>query len=104
MTVNLGLRYAQSFSFGTVSFSPAAYYNSGYFLDSLETPRFEVNSFTRVNADLTWQSVDTHYSVSLWGKNLTNVQQLGGVLASALGAVANSYPPATYGIRVGYRF
>jgi iron complex outermembrane receptor protein len=104
LTVNFGLRYAQLFSFGTLSFSPAVYYNSGYFLDSLETPRFEVNSFTRFNADLTWQSVDTHYSVSLWGKNLTNVQQLGGVLASALGAVANSYPPATYGIRVGYRF
>jgi len=30
--------------------------------------------------------------------------EIGGVLASALGAVANSYPPATYGMKFGVRF
>jgi hypothetical protein len=70
----------------------------------LNTPRFEQGSFTRINADLTWLSLDGHYSVSVWGKNLTNARQIGAVLASALGAAANSYPPATYGIKFGLRF
>jgi iron complex outermembrane receptor protein len=103
-TVNAGFRYAQPLPFGQLSISPTAYYNSGYFLDALNTPRFAQDSFTRINADVTWLSLDGHYSASIWGKNLTNAKQVGGVLASALGAVANSYPPATYGMKFGVRF
>ena len=103
-TLNLGITYSWPIPVGKLTLAPTAYYNSGYYLDSVNTPRFHQGSFTRVNASFGWESPDKHYYASLWGKNLTNVKQIGGVLASALGAVANAYAPATFGVSVGYRF
>jgi iron complex outermembrane recepter protein len=103
-TLNLGVNYSWPIPVGRLSLAPTAYYNSGYYLDSVNTPRFHQGSFTRLNASFGWESPDQHYNASLWGKNLTNVKQLGGVLASGLGAVANAYAPATFGVSVGYRF
>jgi iron complex outermembrane recepter protein len=103
-TVNLGITYSWLVPVGRLTVAPTAYYNSGYYLDSINTPRFRQGSFTRVNASVGWESPERHYNASIWGKNLTNVKQIGGVLASGLGAVANAYPPATFGVSVGYRF
>jgi iron complex outermembrane receptor protein len=103
-TVNLTIDYSWPVPFGRLTFTPTAYYNSGYHLDSANSPRFDQGAFTRVNATLTWGSPDAHYRVSVWGKNLTNVKQIGGILISALGPVANGYPPATYGITLEYSF
>ena len=53
---------------------------------------------------MNWDAPDGRYYVQVWGRNLTSVKQLGGVLASALGPVGNGYPPAWYGVTLGYHF
>jgi iron complex outermembrane receptor protein len=103
-TFDLSLNYGFLTSIGRFSLTPTAYYNSGYYLDAANTPRFKQGSFTRLNATARWESVDAHYSVELVGRNLTNVKQLGGVLASSLGPAANGYPPSWYDIKFAYHY
>ncbi|HXR26127.1 MAG TPA: TonB-dependent receptor, partial [Candidatus Binataceae bacterium] len=103
-TLNLSVNYAWQTAIGRFGLTPAAYYNSGYFLDAANSARFKQGAFTKLNATANWESTDKHYTLQLWGKNLTGAKQLGGVLVSALGPAANGYAPATYGIRGAYHW
>jgi len=103
-TFDLSLNYGFLTAIGRFSVTPTAYYNSGYYLDAANTPRFKQGAFTKINATARWESVGERYSIDLVGRNLTNVKQLGGVLPSALGSVANGYPPSWYEVKFAYHY
>jgi iron complex outermembrane receptor protein len=63
--------------------------------------------YVLLNASLTYQLPgNDKFSVSLWGKNLTNKQYYVGVLTEAAnnGDIAAPAPPRTFGIELGYKF
>ncbi len=61
--------------------------------------------YTKVNTSIRWAPDDGQYSVTLWGKNLTNeaIFTYGGTLLSGLHTVQYD-SPRTYGITLSYHF
>lgn len=76
-----------------------------YFSEFNEAPLVE-GSYTLVDASLSYESSDGHWTGAIWGKNLTDEFALGD--ATALGGpriiVQRVIPPLTWGVNVGYRF
>ena len=74
-----------------------------------ETPLSDANSYFLdsyglLDASLSWTSLDDHYRVAVWGKNLTDE------LYATTGATSNFFTtiyqslPRTYGVELEYRF
>lgn len=61
-------------------------------------------SYALVNAQTVWTSPDDRYTVTVWGRNLSNSKPLLTVSSSVLGDQAAYYRPITYGVRVGFKF
>ncbi|HKX78858.1 MAG TPA: TonB-dependent receptor [Novosphingobium sp.] len=101
-TATLGGQYRAPLLGGELTADVNALYNSGFFTEVDEQRR--QGSYVLVNASIGWAAPDEAYSVSIWGKNLTNE----AVLLSKDGAVhatAVSYqPPRTYGVTLGIKF
>ena len=52
-----------------------------------------------IDAQISWESPDSKYRVSIWGKNLTNdLQRLSVTPVSSLFSFEQSTQPRTYGI------
>jgi iron complex outermembrane receptor protein len=57
------------------------------------------------NANVTWTSADNQWSVSAFGKNLTDERyRTASQAVGTLWTFANYGPPRTYGVEVGFRF
>lgn len=101
-TATLGAQYRAPLMGGEVTADVNALYNDGFFTEVDEGRRQD--KYVLVNASLGWVASGEAYSISLWGKNLTNK----AVLLSNDGAVhatASSYnPPRTYGVTLGMKF
>jgi hypothetical protein len=61
-------------------------------------------AFSMVNAALSWTASADRFTVTLWGKNLSNEAVANAILASALGSLAAYQPPRTYGVTAGVKF
>ena len=78
-------------------------YNSGVFLEIDNVVRQP--AYSLINASVKWAPNGGHYTVTLWGDNLTNEAVLAGVVTQNFGThVANYSAPRTYGVKVGYHF
>ena len=101
-TATLGGQYRAPLLGGELTADVNALYNSGFFTEVDEQRR--QGDYVLLNASLAWVAPNKAYSVSVWGKNLTNE----AVLLSEDGAVhatAVSYqPPRTYGVTLGVKF
>jgi hypothetical protein len=58
----------------------------------------EQDDYLLVNTTLNWTSTDGRYSVSLWGRNLTNEAVLASFQTSEVGALGNYRLPRNYGV------
>ncbi len=99
---NLGATYTVMMGgAGRMDLSLHYSYNDGYYFEV--DNRLEQPSFETLNATVAWQP-NANWGVELWGRNLTDevyhVQKLG----SALGDVAVTAAPRTYGVNVSYNF
>ncbi|MXP29462.1 TonB-dependent receptor [Porphyrobacter algicida] len=65
-------------------------------------------AFALINASITYRTADDHWSLSLWGKNLTDKYALANTIISAplysYVSVGSLRPPRTYGLTLGYDF
>ncbi|MFA5630976.1 MAG: TonB-dependent receptor [Porticoccaceae bacterium] len=88
---------------GVFTLSSNLYYNDGFYFE-LDN-RLHVDSFTYLNAALTWTDPSSAYQVTLWGKNLTD-EFTYSMLTGQSGGTDLGGPgePRTFGIRVGYKF
>ncbi len=61
--------------------------------------------YTKLNTSIEWRPAQRHYSVLLWGRNLTNeaVFSYGGTLVNGLHTVSYE-PPRTYGVTFRYDY
>jgi iron complex outermembrane receptor protein len=57
-----------------------------------------------LNASLSWSTPREGFTVSFWGKNLTNETIANALLSSSIGSLASYRPPRTYGITLGTKF
>jgi len=86
----------------SLRFAANLYYSDNYFLSAQNTPRVEQSAYSTLNAKASWLSADSHWSVSLWGNNLTDKFIFSQAEITALGVLAQYAPLRTYGADVKY--
>ena len=78
-------------------------YNNGYYLEADNITK--QTQFARVNATLKWISPNGLYSISVWGRNLTDQAILSYESTLADGSRNGSYDaPRTFGVTLGYDY
>ncbi len=83
----------------------AAYKDRVYF-SQFNHEELSQDSVTTVNANFKFTSADEHWSINLWGKNLTDETIYMGtfVINSSRSNAGFLAPPRTYGLTLGYNF
>jgi iron complex outermembrane receptor protein len=85
-------------------FSANVYYSDNYFLSAQNTPRVQQSAYETVNAKASWLSADRHWTVSVWGNNLTDRYIFSQAEITALGILAQYAPLRTYGGQLMYQW
>lgn len=95
--------YTMHLKHGSFVLSPNIYYNSGFYTEAdnvIHQPRY-----VQAGARVTWSPDDERFSLSLYGKNLTNKRVITYAGVQALGTQLEAFAePRTYGITVGTKF
>jgi iron complex outermembrane receptor protein len=60
--------------------------------------------FTVVNTSLAYTTPDEHWQLTLWGNNIFNETYIAGILISSTATAVTYSKPASYGVKVGYKF
>lgn len=91
---------------GTITFHVDYLYKDEMARDSENTPSAMSDSYELVNASLTWRSPMEEWTVSAWGKNITDERFITSTSTiPAVGAPANSWSkPKEFGLTVSYQF
>ena len=96
-TANLGLSYLVPTTIGDWTLDGQYLHNSGWFAEAdnqLRQPAYD-----NVNAAMHWHVNNGPYTVSLWGRNLTNAQVYTSAAGNFLVSLAQYAPPRTYGVQ-----
>jgi iron complex outermembrane receptor protein len=102
-TFNIGANYQHRFDSGhSIRLSGNAYYSSSYPWDS--GGRIFQDSYVLLNAQAELSFPGDHFSVTVWGKNLTDERVFNYVSISGAGDRSSFADPTTYGITGRFRF
>ena len=96
-TANLGLSYLIPTATGDWTLDGQYLHNSGWFAEAdnqLRQPAYD-----NVNAAVHWHVNNGPYTVSLWGRNLTNALVYTSAAGNFLVSLAQYAPPRTYGVQ-----
>ena len=102
LTLNFGATYDIDLHNGRLQLTGNAYWSDEYFLEASNDTRAMQDSYAVVNASVNWISEDEDWTVSLWGKNITDEEYFGQKLINALGNLSQYAPPVTFGLTVSY--
>lgn len=103
-TANVGPRYTTGeTSTGEYAVSSNVYFTSYYFNSPAGT-EFRQPSYTTVTLRAQWDDPSKHYTVALYGNNVTNVRYRTAVQYNGFGIGASWDAPATWGIELGAKF
>ncbi len=90
---------------GDLELNASMNYRSGAYVQLLNIAGSYRPPMTTVDASLRWLPDDGDYTVTLWGKNLTNeVEILNYLPVSTLFGEYHATPPRTYGVTFGMKF
>jgi iron complex outermembrane receptor protein len=100
-TANLGPRYSTGMlASGEYSIAGNAYYSS-YFFNSPAGTQFRIPSYTTLAVRLEWNDPTRHYTVALYGNNVTNERYRTDIQYTGNGIGSNWNAPATWGLQLG---
>ena len=108
-TASLGLQYTHALAiggdnWGSLTWRGEFQHESETEFDIFNTPTIQDDGFSLWNAYLTWESPDSRWSFSVYGKNLSDtLYQVLAVRSDGLFGNAISFgPPRTYGVQIAY--
>ena len=88
---------------GTIDANVAVSYTSSFFWTPANN--FREDRYTLLNANLKWTAASEKFSVSLYGRNLTNVAYNSNGTDNGNGARAvGPAAPRTYGVTLGFKY
>ena len=102
MTFNAGIVHTLDTSVGKFTSSANVYHNDGFYWES--DNRHAQESYSIVNAQVTWSHPDDSYYVRGFVNNVTDTEYSNFGLASELGDFISAAAPRTYGVKVGVNF
>ena len=98
-TYNLGAVYSVETEIGGIDASVHYYYNDGFYWESEN--RTEEDSYSLVNAQVTWTSLEESWYVRLFVNNLTDEEYSQFGISSQFGDFISASEPRTWGVKVG---
>jgi iron complex outermembrane receptor protein len=101
-TANLGASYHTPLARGDLTLSGNLYYTSKFYFDPSQ--QFVQNSYTVLGLRAQWVDPSDHYTVALYGNDVTDKRYRTQVLFNTLGIGNTWSAPATWGLEVGVRF
>jgi iron complex outermembrane receptor protein len=101
-SANIAATYKIPVSFGTVKINTSCSYNSEYFFDAAQITKQD--PLTIINASIEWSNHSNDWSVSLWGRNLTDELRLMNANAIPTGNVYSPADPRTFGLKLTHIF
>ena len=102
-TVSVGANYRHQFAGGhALRLSGNAYYSSSYPWDSGGLVRQD--GYVLLNAQAEFSFPGDHFSIMVWGKNLTDERVYNFVSFNEIGDVSSFADPITYGVTARFRF
>lgn len=101
-TGSLTALYELETAMGNLAFAGTLFGSSEYFLDSGN--RVTQPAHAKLNANITWQPLDSALELRLWGKNLTDSDTLTSLISSTAYDAVTYAPPRSFGVEIGYEF
>jgi len=101
-TGNLALDYTVEALNGQVNLHGNLYFSSKLYFDAANNN--VQDSYQLLNLRATWSSADTHFSVSLFGNNITDEKYITQVLPNGYGTGVSWGSPRMYGISLTYDY
>lgn len=89
---------------GSVSFNVGYYYQTKSYHDPFKSDALSSKGYENVNANVTFKSIDEHWRISVFGRNLTDELIVSNVTSNRFGMIENYAPPRTYGVEIGYKY
>lgn len=99
---NLSATYDIPSKHGDFMVTASCSYNSEYYFDAAHITKQE--SMLYANASLTWTAPSNEWSLSLWGRNLTNELRIANANSIPPGDLFSPTAPRTYGVRATRAF
>ena len=101
-TFNGSVQYDVATDAGNFNATLTYFYNDGFYWDSEN--RLAEPSYSLINGQLSWSDLADRYTVTLWGKNLTDEEYTIYGFTSGSGDLLSAAEPRTYGVTVGVNF
>ena len=101
-TANLGASYDIDSAIGRFTLAGNLYHNGGYYGDPGNL--LHQSAYTLLNGSLTWRDSHDHFSIRVWGKNLTDAQYTEQYDQTNFGNNIVPAPPRTFGVTLGAAF
>jgi iron complex outermembrane receptor protein len=101
-TANLGATYVLPTSIGEWTLAGNYFHSSGWYGEpdnQLRQPAYNL-----IDASLYWHLQNKHYSIGLWGRNLSNELVYAALAGNAVTSLSQYTPPRTYGIKFNAEF
>ena len=104
---NLGADYRFAMGNGAdLTVGANLFYTDDVYFDEFNRAPMEEDSYALLNATAVYQPADANWSVTLWGKNLTDEQEMADASFSANGRVTSKkwIDPLTFGVSIHVDF
>ena len=115
-TGNLGFNYDSDLAGGKLALSANGSYTSSYVVANpslygplanpalANTQRYRQDGYALLNAQVNWTDPSGHYTLGVYGDNITNTRYNFVLSGGAFGDYSQGNEPATYGVRAGFKF
>lgn len=102
LTATLGVNYATVLLDGELNLSGTLYHTSDFYFDSSEN--YRQDSYQLLSLRAQWTDPSGHYTLAVYGDNLTDEHYRNQVLPQFYGALSTWGSPRTVGVSVGVDF
>ena len=101
-TGSLGVSYRTDVAGGSLNLSSTLYHTSDFFFDSSET--YKQNAYNLLSARAEWTDPSAHYTVAIFGDNLTDAEYRTQLLPQFYGTLNTWGTPRTIGVSLGIHY
>jgi iron complex outermembrane recepter protein len=102
LTGTLGVNYGISLAGGLLDLSGTLYHTSSFYFDTSE--RYKQEAYDLLSARAAWTDPSDHYTLAVYGDNLTDEEYRSQVLPQAFGPLTTWGAPRTFGVSVGINY
>jgi iron complex outermembrane receptor protein len=102
-TGTVGAQYKTEVADGELNLSGTLFYSSKLYYGPSGT-QFPQDAYTLLSLRAKWTDPTKHYTVAVYGDNVTNTRYMTEVQTTGFGIGANWNKPVTYGVEVGVTF